>query len=603
MENNRPGVLIVDDLPSNRRMLARSLSTLEVEPFEAGSGEEALAIVEREPQLFVALLDVRMPGMDGYALAESIRRVPKAASLPIIFISAHEPDAYQPYRAYDSGAVDYLSKPVSPRVLLSKVRVFLDLYHQRRELETVVQQLAAVNEALSQQTLRLETTAEVMHRITSILDVDALLTRILSLIRERFGYTFAGIWMIREEDGEEDASVVLRAGQYGTPTPVPEPNAAIRLDAPRSIIARVCRTGTSYLSNHAQQDAVFLPTDRLPDIRAELTLPLRVGTTRLGALDIQSESPDAFSDADVTVLTILADQIAIAIRNARLYAEVRRLNEGLESEVIARTEELESAYRHLELLDRNKSDFITVVSHELRTPLTLIHGFSQMLRSDPVIAEDELRNKEVEGIVNGAHRLHTIVNSMLDVVKIDHRTLHLNCSTLSVDSLVEVLRSRLAPALDERRITLTTQGLADLPEIEADPDALTKVFNELLTNAIKYTPDGGSIAVEGRDMTEEQEGGDRYIEIIVRDSGVGIDPQALEMIFTKFYRTGEVTLHSSGRTKFKGGGPGLGLTVARGIVEAHGGRIWAESAGHDETALPGSAFHVVLPLIVPPSAL
>jgi len=282
---------------------------------------------------------------------------------------------------------------------------------------------------------------------------------------------------------------------------------------------------------------------------------------------------------------------------------VRRLNEGLESEVIARTEELESAYRHLELLDRNKSDFITVVSHELRTPLTLIHGFSQMLRSDPVIAEDELRAKEVEGIVNGAHRLHTIVNSMLDVVKIDHRTLHLNCSTLSVDYLVEVLRSRLAPALDERRITLTTQGLSDLPEIEADPDALTKVFNELLTNAIKYTPDGGSIAVEGRDMTEGQKGGDRYIEIVVRDSGIGIDPQALEMIFTKFYRTGEVTLHSSGRTKFKGGGPGLGLTVARGIVEAHGGRIWAESAGHDETALPGSAFHVVLPLIVPPSAM
>ena len=591
----RPGVLIVDDLPSNRRMLVRTLSALDVALYEAGSGEEALAIVEREPHLFVALLDVRMPGMDGYTLAETLRQVPQAVSLPIIFISAHEPDAYQPYRAYESGAVDFLSKPVSPRVLLSKVSVFLDLYRQRSELETVVQELAGVNKALSQQTVRLETGAEVMRQIISILDVDALLVRILSLIRERFGYTFAGIWMIGDRSDGEGSTIVLRAGQYGTPAPAPEPSEAISLDAPRSIIAHVCRTGAPYLSNDVQSDTVYLPTDRLPTIRAELTLPLRTSAAYLGALDIQSESSDAFTAEDVTALTTLADQISVAIRNARLYAEVQRLNESLESEVTERTQELESAYRHLELLDRNKSDFITVVSHELRTPLTLIHGFSQMLRSDPVIAEDEIRNKEVEGIVNGANRLHGIVNSMLDVVKIENRTLRLNRERISLGYLLEVLHTRMAPVLEERRLSLTTQGLAMLPEIDADSEALTKVFNELLSNAVKYTPDGGTISVEARKVARGDEDTEFYVEVVVHDTGIGIDPEALEMIFTKFYRTGEVTLHSSGKTKFKGGGPGLGLTVARGIVEAHGGRIWAVSTGHDEAVLPGSAFHVLLP--------
>ncbi len=575
-------------------MLARTLSTLDVEVIEAGSGEEAMRVVTRESHLFVALLDVRMPGMDGYALAESIRRVPEAAALPIIFISAHEPDTNDPTRPYETGAVDFLSKPVSPRVLLSKVKVFLDLYRQRSELEALVQRLDTVNHALNRQTVRLETSAEVIHQIASILDVEQLLIEILSLIRERFGYFFTGIWMI-DQEGEQD-TVVLRAGQYGTPSPIREPGRAIPLDAPRSIIAHVCRTATAYLANDARHDARYMATDLLPNIRSEIALPLKFRDALFGALDIQSEALNAFGAEDVVALTTLADQIAVAIRNARLYAEVKHLNEHLEGEVDERTQQLKTAYHHLELLDRNKSDFITVVSHELRTPLTLINGFSQMLLGDPTVVENSERSREVEGIVTGATRLHAIVDSMLDIVRIDSRTLHLHRRRASLAALLVSLRSRLAPALRERDLSLTLDGISELPELVIDPEAMTKVFTELLTNAIKYTPDGGRITVEGHRLTPKHDGLEHFVEIVVSDTGIGIEQEYLELIFAKFYRTGEVTFHSSGKTKFKGGGPGLGLAVARGLIEAHGGHIWAESPGHDEAALPGSRFHVVLPI-------
>jgi signal transduction histidine kinase len=113
-------------------------------------------------------------------------------------------------------------------------------------------------------------------------------------------------------------------------------------------------------------------------------------------------------------------------------------------------------------------------------------------------------------------------------------------------------------------------------------------------NAIKYTPDGGKIIVAGR--TIEEKPGKPDLEVIIADSGIGIDPKYHDLVFEKFFQTGEVQFHSSGKTKFKGGGPGLGLAIAKGIVEAHGGRIWVESPGCDEQAFPGSTFYVRLPL-------
>ncbi len=574
--SSKPGVLIVDDQPVNRRLLARALSTLDVNILEAQSGAEALVIAEQEHELCVALLDVLMPGMDGYTLASELRQKKNTAALPVIFISAIESDTVHHLRAYETGAVDFLSKPVSPRILLSKVRVFLELFLQRRQLE-------AANNALHKQTERLETTATVSHRIASILDPDQLPLEFLSLIEDRFGYSYSGIWM--PGDASPAPAIVLRASNYGIHQPVLEPGSTIPIKTTKSIIAHVFRTGTTYLTNDTLTDPVYLISEGLETIRSELALPLRFGQSLLGVLDIQSEQTDAFSPGDIAALSTLADQVAVALRNVRLYEEIRRLNEDLETQVSQRTAELEKTYQQLELLDRSKSDFIT--------------GFSEMLSDDEVVMSDAFRKQLVDGIVAGARRMRGIVDSMLDVVNIDSRTLRLNRKSIDLHKLLTTLAVSLSPAIEQRRQELEIKTLVELPRIEADSVEITKVFNELLSNAIKYTPDGGKVTISGRLLVPALDTEGTYVEIVVQDTGIGIAPDHLELIFAKFYRTGDVSLHSSGRTKFMAGGPGLGLTVARGIVEAHGGHIWVESPGHDEQTLPGSKFHVILPVNQP----
>jgi signal transduction histidine kinase len=167
---------------------------------------------------------------------------------------------------------------------------------------------------------------------------------------------------------------------------------------------------------------------------------------------------------------------------------------------------------------------------------------------------------------------------------------------LSLPSVIELVAQTFSESLAERRQTLTVADMSDLPSIMADPDAMQKVFYHLIVNAIKYTPDGGKITITGYCLNGAPSDPFPGIEIVVSDTGIGIEPAAHELIFTKFYQTGELALHSTGKTVFKGAGPGLGLTIARGIVEAHHGKIWVESQGHDEETLPGSHFHIVLPL-------
>ncbi|MBN1452818.1 MAG: HAMP domain-containing protein [Anaerolineales bacterium] len=254
--------------------------------------------------------------------------------------------------------------------------------------------------------------------------------------------------------------------------------------------------------------------------------------------------------------------------------------------------DLERANKQLEQMDRTKVSFIHISAHELRTPLTLIQGYTYMLQQ---MAKE---NPEIEplskGLMEGFDRMEEVVNSMLDVSKIDSKTLQLSQTTSKLSFIIAKARKPFESALKERNLELTTEGLDKLPIISADAELLHKVFYHLIMNAIKYTPDGGHIAINGR-ITEGSSNSPE-VEIIVCDTGIGIAKENQEVVFEKFYQTGEVLMHSSGKTKFKGGGPGLGLAIARGIVEAHGGRIWLESPGYDEKTNPGTIVYVRLPV-------
>ncbi|MBN1887666.1 MAG: hybrid sensor histidine kinase/response regulator [Thermoflexales bacterium] len=306
----------------------------------------------------------------------------------------------------------------------------------------------------------------------------------------------------------------------------------------------------------------------------------------ISALDSTEDKVKAFEAGGVDYITKPFQEAEVLAR-VKTHLTLRQLQVNLERLVRQRTQELEQAYERLGQLDRSKADFINVMAHELRTPLTVVKGYAQLLGNVPVSPQSELRAL-VDGIANGAARMHEIVNDMLDMARIDAETLLPSSDALCLSSLGERLLTEFGPAVQERRLTLSValNGLA----VHADPDLLYKAFYHLVINAIKYTPDGGRVTVSGRAVPDEGQ-----VEIVVADTGIGIAPEFHELIFVKFYQTGQVAFHSSGRIKFKGGGPGLGLAIVRGVVLAHGGKIWVESEGHDEQRCPGSRFYVRLP--------
>lgn len=253
--------------------------------------------------------------------------------------------------------------------------------------------------------------------------------------------------------------------------------------------------------------------------------------------------------------------------------------------------QLKQLQNTLERLDRSKSDFIAVAAHELRTPLTLIEGYASMLRESRdqntmTALETELMN----GISSGAQRLKAIIDDMIDVSLIDNHLLKLNYQPVWINRLMTILLNELNWSAKQRNLEIKFTEFPGCDEMTfADPERVLQVLRNVLTNAIKYTPDGGRIIIDGRKLPG-------FFELIVRDNGIGINPDDQSLIFEKFSRLGNISLHSSGKTKFKGGGPGLGLHIAKGVIEAHGGAIWAESPGYDEEKLPGSTFHILLPL-------
>lgn len=331
--------------------------------------------------------------------------------------------------------------------------------------------------------------------------------------------------------------------------------------------------------------------------RSWLGVPLLHAGVVIGMLSLARLNYAPFTADEIGLAQSFAAQAAVALKNAQLYNELTNLNVTLENQVRDRTLALQNAVNRLQAMDRAKGDFIAVASHELRTPITVISGYSQMLLNDPTLKQNPSHQQVVDGIYQGSKRLHEIVNSMLDVARIDQQELKLHLEPLLLADLLESLRLQFEPIVRERLQTLIFEPLPNNLRLYADPDALKKALYHLLVNAVKFTPDGGTIRVTAHIIHKAfGESGHDGVKISIYDTGIGIAPEHRELIFDKLFQTGKVALHSSGKTKFKGGGPGLGLAIVRGIVSAHGGQVWAESPGYNEQTCPGSVFHVLLPV-------
>jgi len=433
-----------------------------------------------------------------------------------------------------------------------------------------------------------ETLYQVGQALSTTLDLAEVLDLILHQLSEIVPADRAVLMLLEGEELE-----VVAAREVWPASPVPQLRLQLKEN---SVFEQVCRLQKPLAISDITQREDWKQLSGLEQARSWLGIPLIRSNETTGMLALSRETLEPYSISEVTLAQTFAGQAAVALENARLYDNLARFNQKLEEMVQKRTEELRKAYDQLERLDHTKSDFIKVTSHELRTPLTVLRGYGQMLLEDPTINQNPALAQLIDGMYSGALRLHEIVNSMLDIAKIDSRSLDLSPEPLSMAFLIKNVAGNFEIALIQRKLTLKVEDMNSLPRIEADAGALHKVFYQLLSNAIKYTPDGGQIVISGFALPPDVEFPEGAVEIIVQDTGIGIDPNSYELIFSKFYQSGEVALHSSSRTKFKGGGPGLGLPIARGIVLAHQGKLWVESPGHNEQTCPGSRFYIVLPV-------
>lgn len=258
--------------------------------------------------------------------------------------------------------------------------------------------------------------------------------------------------------------------------------------------------------------------------------------------------------------------------------------------------ELEASNARLREIDRLKSDFIALVSHELRTPLTLLEGYAHLLDDTVRAAASggstaELRTL-VDGLNVGVDRISHLISDIVDASRIASGELELGIRPIRLAELVAYIVDDIADVLGQRGLRLRVEGFDGLPVIEGDAGHLYTAFSNIVGNAIKYTPDGGAITVSARRIGDA-------VDISVADTGIGIPPGEEGRVFDQFYVLEPIDHHTTSKSAFRGGGIGLGLTIARGIVEAHNGRIWVASGLGDGASVKGSTFHVLLPLCQP----
>lgn len=259
-----------------------------------------------------------------------------------------------------------------------------------------------------------------------------------------------------------------------------------------------------------------------------------------------------------------------------------------------RIRELETKNAELQRLDEMKDAVIMLTAHELRTPLTIISGYSRLLEDDPLLRQfmqkDEGLKALISGLGEGITRLHSVIEEILTISRIMTSKIEINVTPINLGALVERVIVQYREAVRERNLVLEVNELEFLTMIRGDEALLYQMFSALLSNAIKYTPNGGRIILHA------SSDGDK-VRVSVQDTGIGIAPESHEKIFEKLSFGGDVAFHTTSKTQFMGGGLGLGLAICRGIIEAHGGKIWLESVGYDPKTCPGSTFYVTLPAI------
>jgi signal transduction histidine kinase len=397
---------------------------------------------------------------------------------------------------------------------------------------------------------QLKRMVDISRILNSTTNVDGLLDAIIKEAASMTGAEAASILLLDPHTRQlhfRAASNELEPGMLNTPVPLDGSIAGAVLQSNRpTIIADVSRDPRW---NQDVDKAIDFQT------RSILAVPMHDVERPVGVLEALNKHEGEFSQTDVETLSILADIAGVAVEKARLI------------------EELQHAYNELNELDQVKTDFIAIASHELRTPLSIIMGYVSFLRDDA--SPDMVAH--LDHVMDAAQRLRGLIQDMLNLRYTDSGETPLQTGPIDLVALVQELVLDKEETITTKQHTLRLRLVTTPLVVFIDEEKISQAFSNLLNNAAKFTPPGGNIEV-----SVYQRGQEAWCRI--RDNGIGIPPDKLERIFRRFYQ-----VESSLSRRHEG--MGLGLAIAKDLVELHNGRIWAESDGQN-----GSIFYMVLPL-------
>jgi PAS domain S-box-containing protein len=413
-------------------------------------------------------------------------------------------------------------------------------------------------DALRRQNEYLAASTEIARLVSSTLDLDIIFNRTVNLIRDRLGFYHVAIFIV-EETGFNS---LLREATGDAGREMKERGHSLAVGS-KSIVGQVSENGEQVIVNDVGLDPTHKPNPLLPDTKAEAGIPLRIGSRVIGVLDLQATMPNAFTENDLAVLQTLADQVAIAIDNARSYDLAQQ------------------AVKEMRELDQLKSQFLANMSHELRTPLNSIIGFSRVILKGIDGPISELQQQDLMAIYNSGQHLLGLINDVLDLSRIEAGKMELTFDDVNIGDLIKSTMSTLTGLVKDKPVKIVQEVAEDIPIVRADPMRVRQVLINLFSNASKFTDEG---AITVRAKMRKGLAGQQELWIGVTDTGPGISAEDQKKLFQAFSQV------DSSPTR-KTGGSGLGLSICHHLIQMHGGQI-----GVDSEVGKGSTFYFTLPV-------
>ena len=533
-------ILLVEDNPGDARLLREALEEVRGNDFElvhVERFEEALRSLA-EKSFDLILLDLSLPDRQGLDMIASIRG--EAPGVPVVVLTGLD-DEESSLKALRQGAQDYLVKgQVDGKLLARAMRYAIERKRAEEEIQRHLKHITALREINLAMTSTLDLRAVLnvlMEKIDVLLNSPSILVWLLD--RGSGVWKRAACWNLDEEEWKGRKL-------KGLPPLVHE---AIESKAP--VVARNVQTDPRTL------DAEFY---RRHGMVSYLGVPLIAKGEVLGVAAFLTKEERELTEDEIEFLSTLAGQAAIAIQNAQLYEQTKK-----------QAVELEKA-------SKMQADFAAMIAHDLRSPLMSVMSVAVMMEDGLFGPVNEEQKKWLQKIEAGSHNLVDLVSDFLDLSKLEAGHIDLLREEIDLKQLIENALENYLLLSKDKNISLTCRIDPSLPRVHADPRRLGQVLSNLLSNAIKFTGEGGKIEVTA---CPEDQGG---VKVQVMDTGVGIPAREIGSLFAKYRQT------ASGKNSQQKG-TGLGLVICKMIVEAHGGRIWAE--GEDGK---GSTFSFILPL-------